>query len=269
MAVTRPDAGSGAIELRASRRRLALDAVGIGASALGFGLVFGLSAREASYSLAEAIAMSVVVFAGASQFAAVGLVAGGVPWPAIALLTGLLNSRHLLYSAALAPWLRDRPPALRAAMAHVLTDESFALSLVHFRRIGRADPTGYWIAAIGAVFIPWNLATVAGYLGGQVVPDPRVLALDVIFPAAMAGLAVGLAGGRREVVAAVVGAAVAVAVGLALEPVVGIVAGGLAGPLAGLAVPRRDRSVPEGDELPADPDRMAALRGRSDDGLAP
>ena len=57
--------------------------------------------------------MSVIVFAGAAQFAAVGYVAGGLPWPGVVLLTGLLNARHLLYSAALAPWLRDvprRPP---------------------------------------------------------------------------------------------------------------------------------------------------------------
>ena len=49
------------------------------------------------------------MFAGAAQFAAVGYVAGGLPWPGIILLTGLLNARHLLYSAALAPWLRERP----------------------------------------------------------------------------------------------------------------------------------------------------------------
>ena len=47
-------------------------------------------------------------------------------------------------------------------MAHLLTDEAFALSIAHFRRLGRADARGYWIAAIGATFIPWNLATLAG-----------------------------------------------------------------------------------------------------------
>ncbi|HSV93567.1 MAG TPA: hypothetical protein VLH81_10845, partial [Desulfobacterales bacterium] len=70
---------------------------------------------------------------------------------------------------------------------------SFALSLVHFRRLGRADRGGYWLAAIGGVFIPWNLATLLGYLGGRGVPDPGRFGLDVVFPAAMAGLAVGLA----------------------------------------------------------------------------
>ena len=55
-------------------------------------------------------------------------------------------------------------------MAHVLTDEAFALAIAHFRRLGRADGFGYWFAAIGATLIPWNLATLAGVtLGGAIV----------------------------------------------------------------------------------------------------
>ena len=128
------------------------------------------------------------------------------PGPGVILLTALLNARHLLYSAALAPWLRDRPAAKRAAMAHLLTDEAFALSIAHFQRLGRADDRGYWIGAVGATFIPWNLATLAGVpLGGQIT-DPSRFGLDVVFPAAMAGLCVGLITGRRELVAAAVGA---------------------------------------------------------------
>ena len=241
---------------------------GIIASAAGFGVVFGLTARGAGFSLVEAVAFSTIVFAGASQFAAAGMVAAGFGWPAIVLLTGLVNARHALYAAALAPWLRGEPRQERAAMAHVLTDEAFALSLVHFRRLGFADRRGYWLAAIGGVFIPWNLATLVGYLGGQAVPDPSVVGLDIVFPAAMAGLAVGLATGRREVVALAAGVAIAVAVGLAVDPRVGVVAGGLLGPAAGLAIPRRDRAVPEADELPADPDAFAR-RDRSEDGMVP
>ena len=78
-------------------------------SAGGFGLVYGLSAREAFFSPVEAGAMSVLVFAGAAQFAAVGYVAGGFSWLAIIALTAFLNARHLLYAAALAPYLSDRP----------------------------------------------------------------------------------------------------------------------------------------------------------------
>jgi branched chain amino acid efflux pump len=226
------------VDLKAARRRLLIDAMGIAASALGFGFVYGLAAREqAGFSPIEAIAMSLIVFGGASQFAAVGYVASGLAWPAIVLLTGLLNARHLLYSAALAPWLRDVPLVRRAVAAHLVTDEAFALSVAHFRRLGRTDEWGYWVAAIVATLIPWNLATAAGvFLGGQ-IPDPARFGVDIIFPAAMIGLSVGLITGRRELVAAIVGAGVGVIVALLTSPAVGIIAGGLVGPAAGLLVP--------------------------------
>ena len=193
-------------DLRASRRQLAVGALGIAVSATGFGFVYGLSARDAGFSPIEAMAMSTLVFAGAAQFAAVGYIAGGLAWPGVILLTGLLNARHLLYSAALAPWLRDTPRPRRALMAHLLTDEAFALSIAHFERLGRPDERGYWIAAIASTFIPWNLATLAGVTVGAQIPDPTRFGLDVVFPAAMVGLAVGLLTGRRELVAALGGA---------------------------------------------------------------
>jgi predicted branched-subunit amino acid permease len=122
-------------------------------------------------------------------------------------------------------------------MAHVLTDEAFALAATHFHRVGRADLPGYWIGAILGVFIPWNLATLAGVALGGAIPDPSRFGLDIVFPAAMAGLAVGLMTGRREVVAAGAGAAIGVVGSLVLGPAVGIVIGGLVGPLAGMAMP--------------------------------
>jgi 4-azaleucine resistance transporter AzlC len=214
-----------------------MEALGIAVSAVGEGLVYGLLARQAGFSPIEAVAMSTIVFAGAAQFAAVGYVAGGLPWPGVILLTALLNARHLLYSAALAPWLRDVPVWRKAVMAHLLTDESFALSIGHFRRVGGTDERGYWIAGIASNFIPWNLATLAGVLIGAQIPDPARFGIDIIFPAAMIGLAVGLVTGRRELVAAVLGAGVAVVVALLTSPSVGIVVGGIVGAAVGLLVP--------------------------------
>jgi 4-azaleucine resistance transporter AzlC len=247
----------GGSDLRADRRRLLADAVGIAVSAMGFGFVYGLAARQAGFSPIEAMAMSTIVFAGAAQFAAVGYVASGLAWPGVVLLTALLNARHLLYSAALAPWLRDVPFWRRAIMAHLLTDEAFALSINHFRRIGRGDERGYWIGAIASTFIPWNLATLAGVLLGAQIPDPGRLGIDVIFPAAMIGLAVGLMTGRRELVAAIVGAGVAVGVALVSSTSIGIVAGGVIGPAIGLLVPgsRAAEKAPLG--TPASAERYA------------
>jgi 4-azaleucine resistance transporter AzlC len=227
----------------AARRRLILDALAITVSSGAFGVVYGLAARETGLSLAESIAMSIFVLAGASQFAALGLIAAGVPWLGIVLLTGFLNARHLLYSAALAPWLRASPALERAAMAHVLTDETFALAMAHFRRLGRGDSAGYWIAA-AFVCLPWILATGVGYIGGEAIPDPRQLGLDVVFPAAMAGLAVALTTGRPELLAAVIGAVLAVALALAWDPAVAVIVGGLIGPAVALILAGKASDTP-------------------------
>ena len=241
-----PDAGAPATATASpeeSRRRLIVEALGIAASAIGFGFVYGLSARQAGFSPLEAMAMSTIVFAGAAQFAAIGYVVAGLAWPAIALLTFLLNARHLLYSAALGPWMTDVPRPRRALMAHVLTDEAFALAIGHFRRIGRTDEGGYWIGAIASTFIPWNLATLAGVYAGGSIADPSLLGIDIIFPAAMIGLAAGLITGRRELVAAFAGAAIAVSWALvvsptlAVEPSTGVIVGGVVGPLVGVLLP--------------------------------
>jgi 4-azaleucine resistance transporter AzlC len=239
-----PDDGT----LTRSRRQLLLDGLGMSLSAVGFGFVFGLSARAAGVTPLDAGAMSVLVFAGASQFAAVGYVAGGFGWLGIVLLTALLNSRHFLYSAAIAPYLSGESKLTRAVMAHVLTDEAFALAFAHFKRIGRGDSRGYWIAAVLIMFIPWNLATLAGVLVGGAIPDPRAFGLDVIFPAAMAGIAVGLIAGRRDLVAAIAGAVIGVSLGLLIDPSVGIVGGGLFGPLVAMLVVREREASPS--ELP-------------------
>ena len=233
------------MDLRSSRRRLLQDSLGIMVSAGGFGLVYGLSARAAGFSSLEAGAMSVLVFAGASQFVAVGYVLGGFSWLGIVLLTAFINARHFLYGAALAPYLTNVPRLQRAAMAHVLTDEAFALAIAHFRRIGRADVRGYWLGAIISTFIPWNLATLVGVTVGGAIPDPTRFGLDVIFPAAMGGLAVGLITGRRELVAAIAGAIIAVGVALAWDPAAGIIGGGVLGPLIGMALPARESTAPE------------------------
>jgi 4-azaleucine resistance transporter AzlC len=218
-----------------ARRRLWVDGLGIALSSAAFGVVYGLAARQAGFSVIEGTSMSVLVFAGAAQFAAVGLVAQGVPWLGIVVLTALLNARHLLYSAALAPWFARRSRVERAASAHVLTDEAFALALPAFRTLGRHDRTTYALAA-AIPAVPWMVATTVGLVGGSLLPDPTELGIDIVFPAAMGGLAVALITDRRSVIAAVAGALVGVAVALASQSSVGIIVGGLAGPAIALAV---------------------------------
>jgi predicted branched-subunit amino acid permease len=96
------------------------------------------------------------------------------------------------------------------------------------------------------------IATTVGLVGGSLLPDPSALGIDVVFPAAMAGLAVALVTDRRSVVAAVSGALVGVAVAVASQPSVGIMVGGLVGPAIALAVPAVEDG-PDGPVVPVTP----------------
>jgi 4-azaleucine resistance transporter AzlC len=218
-----------------SRNQMSRDALAISAYALPVGLVFGLAALQAHYSLLDVLANSAIALAGGAQFTAVGLVKDGASWLAIMAVTALVNARHLLYSAAMAPYVARNSRKERAVMGHFLTDETFALALAHFRRIGRFDRRGYWIGAM-AIFVPWTVGSCLGYVVAGAV-DTHRLALDVAFPAAMAGLSLGMVSGRRDVAAAVGAVAIAVSVGLLAGASVGLVAGAALGPLVGLAMP--------------------------------
>ena len=221
--------------VEASRRQLTRDALAITAYALPVGLVFGLAALQAHYSFLDVLANSTIALAGGAQFAAAGLVKDGASWLAIAGVVALVNARHLLYSAAMAPYVTARSRRERAVMAHFLTDETFALALAHFRRIGGFERRGYWIAAM-AIFVPWTIGSGIGYVVAGAV-DTHQLGLDIAFPAAMAGLSLGMVSGRRDVAAALGAVAVAVPVGLVGGPSLGLVAGASIGPFCGLAVP--------------------------------
>ena len=226
--------------LRAARRRLAIDSIGIWALAVVIGTIFGFTARQGGLSLLEAAAFSAILFAGASEFAAVGLVAVGAPWASIVLVVWLLNARHLLYAASIAPHAARLPRRVRAGLAFLLTDEAFALTSAHIARLGSLDVAGAWYAGL-AIFVPWSLATIAGWLAGAALPDPATIGLDVVFPASMAGLAVGLVRDRAALVALVAGSATAVAAALALDASAAVMLGGLVGPIAGLAAARGRR----------------------------
>jgi predicted branched-subunit amino acid permease len=231
-----------------SRRQLTRDGLAIAAYALPVGLVFGLTALQAHYSLLDVIANSTIALAGGAQFAAAGLVKSGASWIAIAGVVGLVNARHLLYSAAVAPYTGVRSRRERAVMAHFLTDETFALALAHFRRIGRFDGRGYWIAAM-AIFVPWTIGSALGYVAGGAV-DTAKLGLDVAFPAAMAGLSLGMVSGRRDVAAGLGAVAVAVPVGLLAGASLGLVSGAVLGPCFGLAVPGTETEQSNRPETP-------------------
>ena len=102
--------------------------------AVPFGMVYGVAAIQAGIPAGLAQAMSAIIFAGSAQFVTTQLIAAGAPG-LVLLLTGfVVNLRHMLYSASVAPYLRGASGGWKALLAYLLTDEAYAVAILHFRR---------------------------------------------------------------------------------------------------------------------------------------
>jgi predicted branched-subunit amino acid permease len=167
------------------------------------GISFGVLAQPVMGSVAP-IVMSLVVFSGAAQFAALTvLTAGGGALAAIAAGM-LLNGRWLPMGLAVGPFLTGGP-LKRTAQSLALVDTSFVLA----RRDDGTYDRGVLIGATLPQYIAWTGGTLAGVLGGSLLADPGTLGLDAMFPAFFAVLLAGEARGRLPMAAAATGATIA------------------------------------------------------------
>ena len=205
--------------------------------ALPFGLIYGALAREAGIPPAAALAMSSIVFAGSAQFIGTELFASGSPGAVILLTTFVLNLRHLLYSASVAPRLRHLRPAWKWLLGYLLTDEAYAVTITRFqvRKPTDADRHWFFLGAGLTLWAGWQLSTAAGVLLAAGIPTGWDLefALPLIFIA----IIVPMLTDRGTRLAALTAAVVAVAAaGAPLRA--GLMAGALAGITAGWLVDR-------------------------------
>lgn len=165
-----------------------------------FGLIYAVTALGAGLTPAQTLAMSLLVFAGASQFTAAGLfAAGAAPWTII-VTTLIVNARHTLLAASLAPFLRRTSPAFKALLAFQITDESYAIGMRAFLD-GKGNPA-YQFGANMSMYTIWPLSTIAGILLGSLIPDPAAYGLDLVFPLTFIGLLVPLLRERVSVAVA-------------------------------------------------------------------
>jgi 4-azaleucine resistance transporter AzlC len=181
------------------------NSLGVGVAVGAYGFAFGAASVAAGLSVLQSCLLSLLAFTGGTQFAVVGVVAGGGSLAA-ALAGGLLlGSRNTLYAMRLAPLLRVR--GVRRLVAALGTiDESTAMAIAQPE--AALARTAFWWT-FGAVFACWNLATLFGALAGSVV-DPHTIGLDAVVPAAfLALLAPRLRAGAVERRVAVAGAVIA------------------------------------------------------------
>lgn len=204
-----------------------------------FGLVAGVAAVDAGIGVVGAIGFSTIVFAGASQLAAIDLLAQQAP-AVVAIGTALvINLRVLMYSASLAPHLAAVPRRQRLGAAYLLTDQAYAVSILAYRResLGPRGRLALYLGAGSSLWLTWQVATIVGAVAGGVVPSSVPLGFAV--PLAFLSLLVPAMIDRPTVIAAATGATVAIlAAGLPANA--GMPLGAASGVLAGWMVARRN-----------------------------
>lgn len=171
-----------------------------------FGMIYGALALKAGLGLAASQMMSSIVFAGSSQFIAAQLIHDAAPSLVIVLTIAVVNLRHMLYSASIAPYLEKLSIRWKVLLSYLLTDEAYAPTALKFEREG-ASPLGHWFlfGAGLALWSTWQVSTGLGIFLGAVIPPawPLDFALPLTFialvmpalrsrPAIAAALSAGL-----------------------------------------------------------------------------
>ena len=198
-----------------------------------FGLIYGALALNAGLSAAASQLMSSMVFAGSSQFITTQLVREAAPGLIIVLTIAIVNLRHLLYSAALAPSLASLSTRWKALLAYLLTDEAYVPTAIHYEKNGVTPYSHFFLLGAGlALWITWQVSTALGIFLGTAIPEEW--SLDFALPLTFIAMAVPVLKNRPTIAAAISAGIVALLahslpyrLGLLIAALVGITVGTL------------------------------------------
>ncbi len=168
-----------------------------------FAMLFGLVASEAGWSIAQIMAMTVLVIAGVSQFTAVQMIAENAPTLVVILTALAVNLRLAMYSASLALHLGGLPFRQRAVLAYMLVDQSYAAAMNRFMlrpAMSSAEKFAYFLGASVPIVPLWYAFTWVGAVAGRAVPEE--LALDFALPITFIAMVGPMLRDRPQVVAA-------------------------------------------------------------------
>jgi 4-azaleucine resistance transporter AzlC len=206
-----------------------------------FGMIYGVVALGAGLSPLTAQAMSSVVFAGSAQFIAAQLIHEGAPAVAVVTTVFLVNLRHALYSASVAPHVKHLGPGWKGILAYLLTDEAYAVAISRYRRdlqAGSIPPLRHWyfLGAGLALWATWQASTALGVFFGALVP--RTWSLDFALPLTFIALVIPALKDRASGAAAISAGVLAVlAAGLPYK--LGLMISAVAGIAVGIVAERR------------------------------
>ena len=214
-----------------------------------FGVIFGVLALRAGLPQVQAQAMSSVIFAGSAQFITAQLLAQSVPAAVIVLTVFVVNLRHALYSASVAPHIKHLSGLWKVLLAYLLTDEAYAVAITRYNHEGdvrRSDnqiaevhPTfvnahWYFLGAGVTLWVSWQLSTAVGvFIGTQVSESVRSI-LDFTLPLTFIAIVVPGLKDKASSAAAVCAGIVAV-IAFNLDYKLGLIVAAIAGIAAGVA----------------------------------
>lgn len=216
----------------ADLRRGALDTLPILLGVVPFGVAFGIVGLTVGLTPFETILMSLIVFAGAAQFISATMIGMGVAdFTLIVFTTLLINLRHLLMGASLAPYLTRLPLARQALLAFLMVDEGYAITIDRIAKHGYSD--SHQLGASVALFAAWSSATVAGVFVGEYIPDPLAWGLDFALPATFLAMLIPRLDSRASIAVCLAAAVVSVAAAVLLPGKWYIIFAALAATLVG------------------------------------
>ena len=216
-----------------------LDMLPLSIGAIPFALMVGTLAGQAGLGHFEMLMMSSMVFAGASQFTALEMWASPLPVLSIILTTAMINLRHTMMGAALAPHIRHLPRRYKILFAVIFTDESWAVAIR--RAIERPLAVPYVLGMIIPFYLNWQFFSVLGVTFGNLVEDPAKYGFDFVFTAVFITLIIGFWKGMHSAPPLLASAGTALLVHAMVPGVWYIFLGGLAGMITGAVLYKEDR----------------------------
>jgi 4-azaleucine resistance transporter AzlC len=202
-----------------------------------FGIIYGALALNAGLSVFASQMMSSIVFAGSSQFIATQLVHEAAPGLVIVLTIGVVNLRHMLYSASLAPYLKHLSMKWKALLSYLLTDEAYAPGIIQYEKEG-VKPFSHWfLLGTGfSLWFTWQVSTALGiFLGAEIPEDiPLEFALPLTFIAMLVPILK-----KRPMIAAALSAGVTALLAYHLPFKLGLILAALVGIFVGTALEGR------------------------------
>lgn len=220
------------------------DAIPLLLGIIPFGFIAGIATVNAGLGIEEAVGLSVIVFAGASQLAALDLIGQDAPLAVIVVTAVVINLRMFMYSASIAPHFQALSRRLKAAVAYLLIDQAYALAIARYRTEESPPRVAYYLGVAVTLWIVWQLTTVAGVVLGTTVPES--LGLEFAVPLVFLALLIPAMEDGPTTVAGILGGIGAVgAAGLPLN--LGLLVGAAVGIVAGLLTETAMEGSPGGD----------------------